>query len=118
LNNLAVLLALRGRGGKEPLTLIEMALKATGPNPALLDSRGTIYFALRDPARAAADLAQAIRRRPSAASYFRQAEAALPLGMDDAARQSFNKALELGIRIEDLHPLERPAYRQLQAALP
>jgi tetratricopeptide (TPR) repeat protein len=117
LNNLALLLALRGRGGQEPLTMIQKALEIAGPHPGLLDSRATIYLALGDPRHAAEDLTKAIMRRPSPGSYFRQAQVELRLGNKNAARDSFAKAGELGLKAEELHPLERPIYKQLQAEL-
>jgi Tfp pilus assembly protein PilF len=117
LNNLALLLALRGRGGREPLALIETVLQIVGQDPGLLDTRSMIYLALGDATHAATDIAEAIRRQPFAASYMRQALVELRLGGKDAARASFAKATELGLKIKDLHPLERAAYRQLEADL-
>jgi tetratricopeptide (TPR) repeat protein len=117
LNNLALLLALRGRGGQESLTLIRRAIEIAGPNPGLLDSRATVYLSLGDLGHAADDLAKALLRRPSAGSYFRQAQVELQLGHKDAARESFARAGELGLKAEELHPLERPYYRQLQVEL-
>jgi tetratricopeptide (TPR) repeat protein len=117
LNNLAILLALRGSGGREPLRLIEKAIELAGSNPGLLDSRATIYLALGDARRAADDLAQALKGRPSPGSYFRQALAEARLGQRDAAQESLAKASQLGLRIEELHPLERPIFRQLQSEL-
>ena len=117
LNNLALLLALRGRGGKEPLSLIQKAVEIAGPNPGLLDSRGTIYLLQGDTRLAADDLARALLKRPSAGGYFRQAQVELRLGHQEAARESFAKAGALGLRTEELHPLERPIYRQLKTEL-
>jgi Flp pilus assembly protein TadD len=117
LNNLALLLALRGRGGREPLSLIDKAIAIAGPNPGLLDSRATIYLLQGDPRHAADDLAKALLRRPSAAGYFRQAQAELRLGHKESARESFAKAGEMGLKTEELHPLERPFFRQLQTEL-
>jgi tetratricopeptide (TPR) repeat protein len=118
LNNLALLLALRGRDGREALALIEKALKIAGPNPALLDTRATVYcLALGDPRRAADDLSRALKRRPDAATYFRQALIELRLGNVEGARQSFAKGTELGLQITRLHPLERPLFRQLETEL-
>lgn len=114
LNNLAILLALRGRGGKEPLMLIEKALAVAGPVPALFDSRATVYLAQGDLVHAADDLEAAISSRPVATSYFRQSLVLMRLGKKDSAQESFSKALALRIRLEELHPLERPMFRQLQ----
>jgi tetratricopeptide (TPR) repeat protein len=117
LNNLALVLALCGRGSQEPLTLIQKAIEIAGPVPALLDSRATIYLALGDTHHAAEDLAKAQMRNPTPGSYFRRAQVELRLGNRKAAIESFAKAGELGLKTEELHPLERPIYRQLQAEL-
>jgi tetratricopeptide (TPR) repeat protein len=117
LNNLALLLALRGKGGNEPVELIEKALNLVGQDASLLDSRATINLALGSPQMAATDLKVAISKRPSALNYFHQAQVASRLGQKEAARESLSKASELGLQPEDLHPLERQSFRQLQQEL-
>ncbi|MGQ0633609.1 MAG: tetratricopeptide repeat protein [Planctomycetaceae bacterium] len=113
LNNLALLLALRRRGGEEALSMIDRAIKSVGEDPILLDSRAMIYLALGDAERAMVDLVQAIDARPAAQYYFHQAQAAARLGRTDEARESLQKAAALGLREENLHPLERPGFLQL-----
>lgn len=117
LNNLAILLALRDNSGKEPLTLIQKAIEIVGSVPGLIDSRATIYLCLGDLQRAADDIAIALRQQPTADGYFRKAQIEQRQGNLDAARASMTKAGEIGLKIEDLHPLERPVYRKLQAQL-
>ena len=51
MNNLAVLLALQKRDLNEVRQLVEKAIEITGPLPALLDSRATVYLALGKPGR-------------------------------------------------------------------
>jgi tetratricopeptide (TPR) repeat protein len=115
LNNLALLLALRRRGGQEPLSLIQRAMDITGSTPGLLDSRATIHLLSGDLRHAADDLRMAQLRHPSAGSYFRQAQIEFRSGDRVAARASLAKARKLGLKSEELHPLERPAFRQMQA---
>jgi tetratricopeptide (TPR) repeat protein len=117
LNNLALMLALLGKGGNEPLKLIEKAIELVGLDPSLLDSRATINLALGNPQLAAPDLILAIEKRPSPLSYFHQAQVFLRLGQKDSARKSMETANEVGLQIENLHPLERKNYRQLQQEL-
>lgn len=117
LNNLAVLLAVRGRGGQEPITLIEKAIEVVGPDPHLLDSRATINLALGDLKSAAADLERVLASQPNALSFMHRSQLELRLGQRAAARESLTKARELGLRMQTIHPLERPGYRQLQKDL-
>jgi predicted Zn-dependent protease len=117
LNNLALLLALRGRGNPESMRLIEKALQLVGEHPSLLDSRATINLTLGQPQKAEVDLARVLEKRPTAAAYFRQAQVELRLGKREPAREALGKALTLGLKAEDLHPLERPGFRQLEAEL-
>lgn len=116
-NNLALLLALRGRGGDDALNLVDRALDLVADDPSLLDSRATILLARGDAQRAAIDLKQALDRRPSAHSYFHQAQASLRLGQPDVARESLQKAIALGLNADSLHPLERPLFLQLRQEL-
>ncbi len=117
LNNLAILLAMRGRGGQEPIALIEKAMEIVGPNSHLLDSRATVNLALGDLKSAAADLERVLAVRPNAISFLHRSQIELRLGQRESARESLAKAKELGLRMATLHPLERPGYRQLQKDL-
>jgi len=116
MNNLAVLLALQHRQLDESLELIRRAIEMAGPAGTLLDSRAIVHIARRQPKHALADLAAAIADDPRATRYFHTAEAQFQLGQQAAARQSLDKAAELGLKAEMLHPLELPAFRRLQAA--
>jgi cellulose synthase operon protein C len=113
-NNLALLLALREIKGEESLSLIDKALELTGPAPSLLDTRGSVYLALRDGTRAAKDLEDAVAVQPSPASYFRLARARLLCREPSAAREALRKADNSGLKITQLHPLERNDYPRLR----
>ncbi len=118
LNNLALLLALRGQGGQEPLKLIEKALKLAGPNPTLLDSRAAIKLSLGDAKGAGNDLTGLLRGpQANATYYFHKALVDSYLNENEQAQQSLSRAKELGLRLEDLHPLERIKLQRLQREL-
>lgn len=117
LNNLAVLLALQGKSGGEPLKLIEQAISLAGAQAVLLDSRGTVLLAMGDTDRAGKDFRRAIALQPTRGGYFRLALVELNQGNQEAARTSLAKARELGLRAETLHPLERPLLEQLEFQL-
>jgi tetratricopeptide (TPR) repeat protein len=117
LNNLSLLLAFRGHLGPEPQSMIDMALQVVGDNPSLLDTRATINLLKGDLSKAASDLARAIERGPTSQKYFHLAQLEMRKGKPDAAREALEKAASLRLKPEDLHPLERSAYRQLQADL-
>jgi cellulose synthase operon protein C len=112
LNNLALLLALLGKGGTEPLTLIERAVELAGWEPSLLDSRATINLMLGNPQLATPDLITAIEKQASPLNYFHKAQVEWRLGQKEAARASMAKADEMGLQANNLHPLERKNYRQ------
>jgi tetratricopeptide (TPR) repeat protein len=116
LNNLAWLLALRGEKLSEALELINRALELSGKWPSLLDTRAQIYVKRGDTRNALADLDAALLDTDDAAFYFHRAQALA--GADrKAARANLQKAQDLKIAREALHPLERPAYDDLRAML-
>lgn len=117
MNNLALLLALRGGREQEPLRLINQAIASAGNDPALLDSRATIYMALGEPQKAAADLVKALQGRETALGLFHVAQVKQRMGQLKEARQRLAQALDTGLVPEALHPLERPFLKQLQSEL-
>ena len=88
-----------------------------GYNPSLLDTRATISLLRGNAQGAADDLARAMETQAFPQGYFHRAQVELRLGNRDAAKTSLAQGAAMRLRIEDLHPLERPAYRQLQAEL-
>jgi tetratricopeptide (TPR) repeat protein len=113
-NNLALLLALRTTKGSEALALIDKALEQVGPMPGLLDTRATVYLALGDYVRATRDFEDALALQSSAAGYFRLAKARLLAGDRSAAREALRKADNSGLKVSQLHPLERSDYQRLR----
>ncbi|HEX8199037.1 MAG TPA: tetratricopeptide repeat protein, partial [Isosphaeraceae bacterium] len=114
LNNLAWLLAQRGRGGDEPLRLIDRALEIGGKLPALLDTRGLVCLVLGRTDEAIQDLEQATAQAPDGNVYFHLARAYQQAEKRAAASDAFRKAQSLGVRPD---PLERPVYDRLLALL-
>ncbi|MSR60166.1 MAG: tetratricopeptide repeat protein [Planctomycetaceae bacterium] len=117
MNNLALLLALRGGHDQEPLQLINQAIAFVGNDAALLDSRATIYLALNNPQKAGDDLLKSLQGRETALSLFHMAQVKHRLGQLEDARDSMAKAIEANLKMQDVHPLERPALKELQDQL-
>jgi tetratricopeptide (TPR) repeat protein len=115
-NNLAWLIALKG--GKEPeaLKLIDGAIKARGPVPEFLDTRGMIYLNADDVRRAVVDLETALKASPSAPKYFHLAQAYLKLNEKEKARKFLETGKSRGLPV-GLHRLERTAYDQVAKEL-
>jgi tetratricopeptide (TPR) repeat protein len=113
LNNLAWLLALQADRGTEALTLIQRAIDRSGRQPALLDTRGVAYLALRQPEAALADLKEVVGDAASATRYLHLARAYHLAGHREAAREALRQARALRLDLQQLHPLERPVYQPL-----
>ena len=116
-NNLAVLLALQKIKLDESLKLVDEAIAAAGPVGAMLDSRATVYMALAQPDKALADLNDAIGQSVTAVRLFHRAQAYDQLGQQTEAAASLDSAQKLGLTLDMLPALERPAYQQLQKKL-
>ena len=114
MNNLAVLLALENKNLDEALQLANKAIELAGPLGAMLDSRASVYMALREPDKALADLKQAITDAPEPIRFFHQAQAYNMLGRKEAAGKAMQEAEKRGLKLTELQPLERPSYQQLR----
>jgi predicted Zn-dependent protease len=113
LNNLAFLLAVKdGRTG-EALGLINQAIDAAGAHPELLDTRAVIQVRANRADLALADLNQAVALAPSAAKYFHLAQARLLANERSGAREAYQKAVESGLTVIGLNPLEQPELDRL-----
>jgi tetratricopeptide (TPR) repeat protein len=119
LNNLAYLLALTGGPGDEALRLVQAAIDRAGPVAELLDTRAVVHLTAGRAGPAGPDQRQAgaPSPAPSATAYFHLARAYHLAQNPVAALDAYRKAAGAGLRAEDLHPLERPAFRELTAAL-
>jgi cellulose synthase operon protein C len=117
LNNLAYLQALQKVNLDECLSLIDRAIEIAGPHGALLDSRAMVRMQKSEYPLAINDLQQAITARGSAANYYHLAQAQSLAGNKSAAQDAMNKARELGIQVQQLHPLEHAAFNDLDKKL-
>jgi tetratricopeptide (TPR) repeat protein len=117
LNNLAVFLALRNIKQDEALEKINQAIITAGPKPTLLDSRASVHISKGDWQKALEDLDVAISGKTTSTRFFHQAQALVMGGQKDEAKKAFKKAHDLGLKVSNLQPLERPSYRQLHEAL-
>ena len=77
----------------------------------------TSVVAMGQNSPALADLREAVAQDPTAACYLHCAQAHRMAGDRTAARTALHKAQASGLIVDLLHPLERPAYRQLRAEL-
>ena len=117
LNNLSVFLALRKVKLDEALKSINKAIEIAGPQATLLDSRASVYLARGEYQKALDDIDAALQERRSAVRFFHQAQIQLAAGDKEGAKKSLEQALDLGIQVEQLQPLERPGYRALRESL-
>ncbi len=112
LNNLAMLLAVRGQKIDEASAMIERALARAGNLPYLLDTRAVVLMAEGDFHRAIEELEQVVTVAPTATRQFHRAQALLAAGRSEEAAAALAAARDLGLSTASLHPLERPAYEE------
>lgn len=118
LNNLAWMLALKEGGNTdEALSLIDQAIQLDGETPDLLDTRALINIVRKQPDAAIKDLEEAVKISPTKDKYFHLARAYHLANHMNDFRAAFNQALKLGLSSNDLHPMEREAYRKLSLDL-
>lgn len=114
LNNLAVLLALESRNLDEALQLVNTAIEHAGREGQILDSRASVYIALRRPNEALRDLEEAINENPEPIRLFHRAQAYFLLGRRQQAAESLNEAFERGLDADKLQIPERKALDELK----
>lgn len=117
LNNLAWLLAQRSAKNSEALTLINRAIDVVGPLGELLDTRAVVQLSQDRIEAAIEDLQDAIRETPTASCYFHLARAHQQAKNREAALSAFQQAKASKLEVNNLHPLERGAFRQLLGEL-
>jgi tetratricopeptide (TPR) repeat protein len=115
-NNLAWLIALREGKGPEALELINNAIRAKGPVPEYLDTRGMIYLASGQGQRAVTDLEAAFRAAPTPPKYFHLAQAYLMLKDKEKARKALVAGKTRGLP-GGLHRLEVASYKKVASEL-
>jgi cellulose synthase operon protein C len=117
MNNLAVLLALQGVKLEEALKLINQAIEISGPMPAMLDSRASVYLALGEAQKALADMNEAVADADMPVRLFHQAQAYEALGQHSDAVRAMETARRKGLNKDALHPLEIPSFEKLSPTL-
>jgi tetratricopeptide (TPR) repeat protein len=117
LNNLAWLLALKSGGAAEGMDLINRAIDANGPAPALLDTRANVNLARNQAEAAVRDLEEANLESPGAPRLFQLARAHLKANDRPAAVKAYTEAKRLGFDPQQLHPLQRDLARSLASEL-
>jgi tetratricopeptide (TPR) repeat protein len=113
LNNLAWMLAHGGGDATEALGYVNKALAGMGRRADLLDTRGLIYLALKQPNKAVEDLKEAAGEGESPQRLFHLARAYHALKDKDGAREALKQACANGLKDASLHPVEEEAARKL-----
>jgi tetratricopeptide (TPR) repeat protein len=116
-NNLAWLLTLEGGDkAREATDLIRNAIRARGPLPEFLDTRGMIFLKAGQGDRAVEDLEKALKGAPSPPKYFHLAQAYLGVNQKEKARKALEAGRSQGLP-DGLHPLEQTVYNEVTSAL-
>jgi tetratricopeptide (TPR) repeat protein len=118
LNNLASLLAFQDGSKDEALKMIDKAVALGGNLPALLDTRGVVHLQTGQPNRAVADLRQALAARAKfPVAYFHLARAYHQTKNRAEAKKAFEQSERMGLKREDIDPVERDEYGRLRQLL-
>jgi tetratricopeptide (TPR) repeat protein len=117
LNMAAWLAAVSGGPASEALALVQRAVDQAGLQADLLDTRGLVRLALNQPRAAVDDLEAVLQVRATPEAYFHLAQAYDRSGDRGRAADAFQKGTDAGLTAALLHPLERPAFYRLSAAL-
>ncbi len=117
LNNLAWMFATSGRKLDEALGHINHAIDIHGATPDLLDTRALVHIASGHGEDAVKDLEDALRGSSLAIMYYHRARARLMKDDRPGASTDLKKAVASGLKVEEMHPLERTAHHDLITAL-
>jgi tetratricopeptide (TPR) repeat protein len=113
LNNLAWMLAQQPGTGEEPLRLISRAIERYGARPELLDTRAAVYLSVGKYKEAIADVEHAIREAPTPARWFHLTRAHHRAKNAPQAIAALQRANDLGLNVQMLHPSDQQAYHEL-----
>jgi len=117
LNNLAYLLALKRGENTEALKLVERAIALAGPAAEILGTRAIVYLKSNRPFQAIEDLERSIQQEPTPVRYLLLARAQQQAKNRLAAVNAWRKAIETGLDVAAIHPLERADYQRLKEEL-
>lgn len=104
---LALLWIFQEKRMDEANQLVDRLIESAGPVAPLLDVRGQYWLAKNDPEKAMVAFQQALWQVESPAYYFHLSRAFLALSKPQLADIAMNRARELGLTEEAVHPLER-----------
>ena len=99
------------------LALVQEAVQLLGPTASILDTRAVVYTSQKNYQRAVEDLELSLADEPTAVKYFHKVVAHLGAGENQAALQAWDKAVELGLSVQDLDRMERDRYPTIKAKI-
>ncbi len=105
-NNLAFLLSLKKVDLDEALAMVNESMNNVGPISDILDTRGLVYHAKGDFAKAVDDLTACVKVGPTASKYFHLADALLAAGDKKRAVDAWQQAEILDIGPPKVSKLE------------
>jgi tetratricopeptide (TPR) repeat protein len=120
LNNLSYMVALLGdkvQTDIDPLKLVQQAVQLLGPTAAILDTRAVVYTSQENYDRAIEDLELSLADEPSAVKYFHKVVAHLGASENQAALQAWDKAMELGLSVQELDRMERDRFESIKSKI-
>src|SRR5262249_10113983 len=102
---------------QEAMIRIDHAIEVAGPEPELTDTRAIVLLAQGRAADAIAVLENAAARAPSASKFCHLALAYEKANRQEEADKAWKKAVELKLKLDDLHPLEWEQYPQVRTRI-
>ena len=109
---MAFLVSAREGKHADALRLLEQA-KRFGPNPDLIDTEALVRLNNNEAEAARKLLESVVAEAPTGPAYFHLAQAELATERKIDARIAWKRAMELGLRRADLHPLEWSGFDQM-----
>lgn len=117
MNNLAYYLSVKEGKHQEALEMITKVLDGLGPLGEILDTRGLIQLGAGRAGRAILDFQDAIKQEASPIKYFHLAQAQVAAKDHSLAKMTYRKMVKMGLKEEQVPPLERAAFRKLAEEL-
>lgn len=117
LNNLAWLLSQRPTPPEEALSLIERAIAKYGLRPELRGTRAIVLLNMGKPADALQDMQRVVEEEPTATRYFYLTRAHAKLKNATVAQTTLRRANEMGLTLQQLHPVEQAEFRRVSSEL-
>ncbi|WP_020473845.1 tetratricopeptide repeat protein [Zavarzinella formosa] len=117
LNNLAWVLAADPITATEALALADKAIRQSGVNPELLDTRARILISVGQFPEAKQSLQEALNVSQTGLRYFHLALWHLKQDQRDEAKRIFREAVNRGLDQKNVHPADRGVYRELLATV-